>query len=176
VGILEPMRCSSGSGWWRTPSSWASNVSPVPPHGRRRRSRRSTGSWCRWPDEFSAMRGRWSCDSCWVPRRSPVGIPSTDDAGRWARCPDVSHVWANNGVSAEHLDRSVSTRHPAERMGVGSRNNRESGFGFSRKRAPGAQRKACSSANRDLRDFYLWIWGEHSYCGLTWYISSAVSG
>ena len=29
------------------------------------------------------MRGVWSCASCWRPRRSPVGTPSANDAGRW---------------------------------------------------------------------------------------------
>jgi hypothetical protein len=43
-------------------------------------------------------------------------------------------------------------------MDVGSRHNREGGSGFSGKRAPEAQREACSPANKDLPDFYLWIW------------------
>ena len=51
-----------------------------PAHGRRRRSRQFAGSWCRSRGEFFAMRDGWSCDSCWIPRRSPVGAPSASDA------------------------------------------------------------------------------------------------
>ena len=43
-------------------------------------------------------------------------------------------------------------------MDVGSRHNREGGSGFSGKRAPEAQCEAWSPANKDLPDFYLWIW------------------
>jgi len=42
------MPSSSESACWRTTSSWVSNAWPVPPHGRRRRSRRCAGGWCRW--------------------------------------------------------------------------------------------------------------------------------
>ena len=83
------MRSFSGSGCWRTTSSWVLNAWPVPPRGRRRRSPRCGGNWGRWPDGFSAMRGRWSCDSCWRPRRSPVGAASASSAGHWAWRPDA---------------------------------------------------------------------------------------
>ncbi len=36
--------------------------------------------------------------------------------------------------------------------------NREGGIRFPGKRVPGAQGEACSPVNRDLRNFYLWIW------------------
>jgi len=38
-------------------SSLVSNAWPVPPQGRRRRSRRFAGVWCRWPGGFCAMPG-----------------------------------------------------------------------------------------------------------------------
>lgn len=61
------------TGSYAYPAAWASQG-----------SRRSAGNWCRLRDESPVMRGEWSCDSCWMPRHSPVGTPSASGAGRWA--------------------------------------------------------------------------------------------